>query len=231
MQSDITEGRTPLVTWACGDTNAIVTSGADDQLIINTAIAVKQFGAPMFIRWYWEMNLAAGTNGQSCMGTGGAAGYIAAWKHIYNIFVAQGVTNVSWLWNPAYGSASDADPAPYYPGAQYVDWLGFDGYDKVNANDFGAIYNHFHTEFGPYGKPVLIAETGECAAEQAAYIAGAQAEIEGQSNPGNYSFPEIKGFVYFSAPGQTSPCPWTLTGSGITAFASMGTDPYWQPVP
>jgi hypothetical protein len=93
MQSDLRAGRTPVVTWACGDLNA-------SELIINTANAVKQFGAPMFIRWYWEMNLAAGANNQDCLGSGGPAGYTAAWQHIHDVFRAQGVTNVSWLWNP-----------------------------------------------------------------------------------------------------------------------------------
>lgn len=232
MQSDLSEGRTPVVTWGCGDQNVNVASGADDQLIIKTAEAVKQFGAPIFLRWYWEMNLGAGVNNQDCMGTGGAAGYIAAWQHIHNIFTAQGVTNVSWLWNPA-GTPGRPDPAPYYPGSNYVDWIGFDGYDKIQANDFGGVFSNFYTEFSSYNKPILIAETGECPTEQAAYLESAQTEIEGKTNPGGYSFPLVKGFMYFDAPGSnsTGTCIWTLSSTGLPAFTAMGADQFFQQKP
>ena len=120
---------------------------ATTTLIVATAQAVKAFGKPMFLRWNWEMNLS---NGAKCMGTGTTAqqeaGYIGAWQNIYTIFKAQGVTNVSWLWNPGGGPA-DADPAPYYPGSAYVDWIGFDGYDKIAAHDFGGVFTNFYTEF------------------------------------------------------------------------------------
>ncbi|RDU98616.1 glycoside hydrolase family 26 protein [Trinickia dinghuensis] len=230
MQFDLKAGRTPVVTWACGDSNANVAAGNDDPLIIATAQAVKQFGAPMFIRWYWEMNLPAGTNNQDCMGESGAKGYIAAWKHIHDVFKAQGVTNVSWLWNPA-GSSRNADSLPYYPGDDYVDWIGFDGYDKVGANDFGPILDSFYIEFNSHDKPMLIAETGECAAVQSAYLALAQAEIEGKPNPGGYSFPLVKGFMYFDAPGHYAPCTWNFGADGTAAFAAMGADSFFQPVP
>ncbi|WP_206958026.1 glycoside hydrolase family 26 protein [Trinickia acidisoli] len=230
MQFDLKAGRTPVVTWACGDMNANVAAGADDQLIIDTANAVKQFGAPMFIRWYWEMNLPAGTNNQDCMGNDGAAGYIAAWRHIHDVFKAQGVTNVSWLWNPA-GASTNADSSPYYPGDGYVDWIGFDGYDKVEAHDFGPILNSFYAAFSSHGKPMLIAETGECAAVQSTYLALAQAEIESKNNPGGYAFPLVKGFMYFDAPGHYPPCPWVFGAAGTTAFAAMGADSYFQQKP
>jgi hypothetical protein len=227
MQSDVTAGRIPVVTWGCSDVNAIVIAGTDDSLLINTANAVKQFGSSIFIRWYWEMNL--GSN-QTCMGSGGAASYIAAWQHIYNVFKAQGVTNVSWLWNPG-GTSRDPDATPYYPGDGFVDWIGFDGYDKVAANDFGLIYGSFYQMFSSHGKPMLIGETGECASVQATYLALAQAELESKSNPGGYAFPLVKGFMYFDAPGQFANCTWNFGSAGTTAFAAMGADSYFQAKP
>ena len=227
MQADVTAGRIPVVTWGCSDLNAVVIAGTDDSLLINTANAVKQFGSSIFIRWYWEMNL--GSN-QTCMGSGGAAGYIAAWQHIYNVFKAQGVTNVSWLWNPG-GTSRDPDATPYYPGDGFVDWIGFDGYDKVAANDFGLIYGGFYQTFSAHAKPMLIGETGECAPVQAAYLALAQAEIEGKSNPGGYAFPLVKGFMYFDAQGSFVNCTWNFGSAGTTAFAAMGADSYFQAKP
>jgi hypothetical protein len=112
-----------------------------------------------------------------------------------------------------------------------VDWIGFDGYDKVNANDFGQIFDHFYWAFSPHAKPMLIAETGECASAQVTYLASAQAEIAGKSNSGGYSFPLVKGFMYFDAPGHFAPCTWSLGAVGTTAFAAMGMDSYFQQIP
>lgn len=227
MQADIAAGRIPVVTWACSDLNAVVIAGTDDSLIINTANAVKQFGSSIFIRWYREMNL--GSN-QTCNGSGGAAGFIAAWQHIYDIFKAQGVTNVSWLWNPG-GTNQDPDATPYYPGDSFVDWIGFDGYDKYLDNDFGLVFGPFYQMFRSHNKPMLIGETGECASVQASYLALAQAEIEGKSNPGAYAFPQVKGFMYFDAQGSFAACTWNLGPAGTTAFAAMGAEGYFQAKP
>jgi len=234
---DASAGRTPVITWGCGSTNPTVGTASatvdvpDYNLIVATAQAVKAFGKPMFIRWNWEFNL---TSGNKCMGSGTTAqqeaGFIAAWQNIYNIFKAQGVTNVSWLWNPG-GAAADPDPAPYYPGNAYVDWLGFDGYDKITANDFGVVFNPFYTEFVSYGKPILIAETGECTNRQQNYLNTAVAEIAGRSNSIGYSFPMVKGFMYFDSPGQYTPCTWNFDAEGIAGFSAMGGDSYFAAVP
>jgi hypothetical protein len=233
---DANTGRTPLITWSCGNLNTIIATASptvdasDYNLIVATAQAVKAFGKPMFLRWNWEMNLS---NGAKCMGTGTTAqqeaGYIGAWQNIYNIFKAQGVTNVSWLWNPGGGPA-DADPAPYYPGSAYVDWIGFDGYDKIMAHDFGGVFTNFYTEFSSYGKPILVGETGECPTLQQTYLNDAEAEIAGRSNPGGYSFPGVKGFLYFDAPGSYS-CVWNFDSEGIAGFTTMGADSYFSAAP
>jgi hypothetical protein len=233
MTDDIAAGRTPVVTWSCSGTNSVVGTASPTvdvnayNLIVATAQAVKAFGAPVFLRWNWEMNLVSNNK---CMDSGTSAqqeaGYIAAWQNIYNIFKAQGVTNVSWLWNPA-GASADPTSIPYYPGNAYVDWIGFDGYDKVNAYDFGGVFSHFYQQVQAYGKPILIAETGECSGVQQTYLNSAVAEIAGRSNTGGYSFPLVAGFMYFDAPGQYGACTWNFDAEGITGFAAMGSDPYF----
>ncbi|GLQ91427.1 glycoside hydrolase family 26 protein [Dyella acidisoli] len=233
MQDDVANGRTPVITWHCGNTDDNVTAGLDDTLIKNTADAIKAFGHPVFIRWYWEMNLPQ-ANHQNCLGTSGAAGYINAWRHIHEIFVDEQVTNVTWLWNPNRGDNTSEDPMPYYPGDDVVDWIGVDGYDKQNTNDFGPIFSPFYSEFASKGKPILIGETGECPAEQTTYLGLAQAEIEGKPNPNGYHFPLVKGFMYFDAAGNYTTCQWILgtgTGGGVDAFGAMGADSYFNAFP
>lgn len=233
---DAHAGRIPVVTWSCGNVNSTVGTASstvdvsDYNLIVATAQAVKAFGTPLFIRWNWEMNLNTGTK---CMDTGSKAvqeaGYIAAWQNIYSIFKAQGVTNVSWLWNPG-GTPGDPDAAAFYPGTTYVDWVGFDGYDKIAAHDFGGVFGAFYQEFSSYGKPMLIGETGECPTLQQSYLNLAVAEIAGRTNPGGYTFPGVKGFMYFDAPGQFS-CAWNFDAEGTTGFKNMAADPYFSAMP
>lgn len=244
MYEDYAHGRIAVVTWACGGTDEIanVLAGADNALIDATAAAIKIFPGPIFLRWYWEMNLAAGANGQDCMepsgADAGAAGYIAAWRYIHDRFmITDGVTNVAWLWNPA-GSTLDPTSVPFYPGDAYVDWIGFDGYDKIQANNFGPVFATFYGDFSSHAKPFLIGETGECQGEnasygaQATYIPLAQAEIKSKPNAGSYAFPLVKGFMYFDAAGHygtTHPtCPtWVFDSAGLAAFAAMGADAYF----
>ncbi len=236
MIDDENAGRVSLVTWGCTSLNATVATASltadveDYNLIVATAQAVKAFQKPVFIRWFWEMNLG---NKPQCSGIGTAAqqgaNYVAAWQNIYNIFKAQGVTNVSWVWNPG-GAAADPDPAPYYPGNNYVDWIGFDGYDKIEALDFGGVFNHFYQEFAADGKPMIIGETGECPNLQQAYLNSAVAEIAGRTNSGGYSFPLVRGFLYFDSPGQYT-CNWNFDAEGMTGFQAMGADPYFSAMP
>lgn len=50
--------------------------------------------------------------------------YIQEWRHVKSILVAQGVTNVEWVWAPLYQSLPNTpanNPNAYYPGNEYVD--------------------------------------------------------------------------------------------------------------
>lgn len=233
---DENAGRIPLITWGCSDDDGVIAAASPTvnvsayNLIVATARAVKTFNKPIFIRWFWEMNL---TNKPACSGNGTMAtqyaNFIGAWQNIYNIFKSQGATNVSWVWNPA-GPVVNPDAAPYYPGNAYVDWIGWDGYDKVNAHDFGTVFNPFYQEFenATYGnKPIMIAETGECPTYQAAYLAMATTEIASRANSGGYAFPMVRAFLYFDSPGQYTPCTWNFDTEGIAGFEAMGNDTYF----
>ena len=229
IQADLNHGRISVVTWACGDDNAKVASGADDQLLLATAEALKKFGGRIFLRWNWEMNLK--DDKSKCAGTAGADGYVQAWRHIYSFFKDHGVTNVSMLWNPGLGDGK-GNWAQYYPGDDYVDWIGFDGYDKKGANDFGAVFNPFYQALSSKNKPILIAETGECAATQAQYISSAQSEIEGKGGTVGYRFPLVHGFMYFDSMGKDKACAdgegWTLGAAGQGALKTIGSDAYFS---
>jgi Glycosyl hydrolase family 26 len=65
---------------------------------------------------------------------GNASQYIAAWRHVVNIFRANGVKNVQWTWQMTSYSfwvpRSDRRyAAKWYPGNHYVDDVAADAYD------------------------------------------------------------------------------------------------------
>jgi beta-mannanase len=68
---------------------------------------------------------------------------------------------VKWVWNPNYGESSGAAHhwTEYYPGDNYVDWVGIDMYqsgDNVDpAQEMASLYNDYGAR-----KPVGIFEWG-----------------------------------------------------------------------
>lgn len=274
MADDVAKGRIPVVSWFCpsgghlsdvaaasGSSPSGSAAAADYQVIIATAQVIKKFGTPFLLRFAWEMN--EGSNSQCQDAQDPQQNFIAAWQNLWTIFEQEGVTQVAWLWNPGAPPADAAGAMAYYPGAQYVDWMGFDGYDKdlSTDHDFGDILGPYYeaalqlsgvaSSAGSPGKPFLIGETGECQSYQAHYFSTAQAEIEGNlstsANPNQYTFPQVKGFMYFDAIGAYTKCTdgtnWTFNTSssgvtppipplpaGLAAFGTMGADPYFAPM-
>src|ERR1022692_4180609 len=88
--------------------------------------------------------------------------FVAAWRHIVNVFRQQGADNVTWLWtiNVINRRGGIPPPAPWWPGSSYVTWIGIDGYYLKPSWTFAPL-------FGPTIKavraltldPILISET------------------------------------------------------------------------
>jgi hypothetical protein len=236
---DSANHRIPVVAWDCGATNYQVAgagSGGPNAAAINaqidaTAAAVKAFGAPIMIRWFWEMNLTDGDqHRQACwdpahdLTINGAqyfspAWYAAAFDYIVARFKADGATNAIWLWCPSGGGQPQA---PYYPGDSAVDWLSFDHYaikpDMSLVQTLSAPYAAL-TAINP-SKPILVAESATLPANQPYWLTGAAAALQ--------TFPNIKGFEYFDATGNRA--SWALSsggnGSGMQLFTAFANAPY-----
>ena len=76
-----------------------VIEGHHDAYIRKFAEAAKAWGHPFFLRFNWEMNggwfaWAEGVNGNK------AGEYVAAWRHVHDIFTQVGATNATWVWCP-----------------------------------------------------------------------------------------------------------------------------------
>ena len=111
--------------------------------------------------WYAEL-----------MGKGGRAGnptsFIAAWRHVVRYFRDNNVTNVSWQWSVGWNDAylEVGTFRDYYPGDDYVDWIGIDAYwmgpADIMTNQISTVYNWIYlNSSGPQSKrPCSLSEWG-----------------------------------------------------------------------
>ena len=135
-----------------------IVAGVEDNYIRTIANECKAFGYPIYMRFGAEFNIfQAGSYSWAANPTD----FVDAWIYVYNLFKAQGVTNVIWVWNPNYAN-NLGDPHSldeYYPGDSYVDWVGIDVYQWLTTSDpdqmIAPVYNTYGTR-----KPVAICEWG-----------------------------------------------------------------------
>jgi hypothetical protein len=240
MNSIRSHGSIPMYSWASqsipSTTNepnfqlSDVIAGTYDEYIRKFATAAKNWDHPFFIRFNWEMNgawfpWAEGTNGNK------SGEYVAAWRHVHDIFTSVGATNVSWAWCP------NVDPdkrlqslTSLYPGDKYVDWTGLDGYNwgtnpakPDRWRSFDQLYNSTYrqiTETIAPTKPMIVSEIGstEFGGSKAAWIKDALAKI-----PTDY--PKIRGVLWFEQYDDGMDWPIETSASSTEAFAAGIQDP------
>lgn len=121
--------------------------------------------------------------------------FIAAWRHVVNLFRQENVTNIVWVWAPhlAYGEF-DA----FYPGDEWVDWTGTGtlNYGTVAPWSqwwtFEEIFGKHYADLEAFDKPILIAEFGSLAVggNRSKWYADAFADFE-------IKYPKVKGLIFF----------------------------------
>ena len=92
------------------------------------------------------------------------AQFIAGWRHIVDTIRARGATNVQFVWAPnIWPAATVVDPTDYYPGDDYVDYIGLDGYMNLECAVFtfeDLFLSNYQTLTALSPKPFLIGEMG-----------------------------------------------------------------------
>jgi hypothetical protein len=256
ITDDIARGRFPLISWGCssgqGTTFQAIANGSyDSSVVIPAALAVKALATNVFIRPSWEFNLnvnnpSGNPNGNNCYTPANlgnvslqAAEYTAYFQHLVQVFAAQGVSNVTWVWCPAV-SATDFQSIPidtFYPGSASVDWIAGDTYDKTTqpVRGFVGIWSAFWSHYSSFGKPLMIAETGEVnnatdGFTQQKYFDDASAALQPGGAFNLNSGSRIAAFVYFdSFPASYN---WTVDSpqdpNGEQAWATMAALPFFQ---
>jgi beta-mannanase len=198
-------GSIPLITWEPWITHSLgtleaISSGSFETYVREFIQAAKDWGKPLFLRFAHEMN----GNWYPWDGfhNGGATGpekYKQAWIYIYNVREALEADSVYLVWCPNNTNIPDAswnEPAGYYPGDQYVDWIGMDGYNWVYASwqDFDSVFSSIYQSLTALTeKPLMVGEfaSAEQGGSKADWIADAFSEIKN-------NYPRIKLFCWFN---------------------------------
>jgi len=155
-------GAVPLVQIEpFGASLAAIADGEDDTYLISYASAVRRYGHAVIISFGHEMN---GPWYPWGAGETPAAVFIAAWRHIVDVFRSDGADNVTWLWavNIIAGSGAGVrNPDAWWPGSSYVTWVGVDGYFYQPSDTFTSLFSRTISQIRRITrKPLLITETG-----------------------------------------------------------------------
>jgi hypothetical protein len=201
-----------------------VISGRYDDYIAKFAAAARDWGHPFFLRFNWEMNgnwfpWSEGVNGN------GGGEYVAAWRHVHDIFVAAGAGNVSWVWCPFVDPGSSLhDLGSLYPGDAYVDWTGLDGYNwgtnpasprgwRSFDQLFRRTYDEIVGDIAP-SKPMMLGEVGssEHGGSKADWIRDALAAVPTE-------YPQIRALLWFDKFDDDMDWPIETSAPATAAFA------------
>jgi parallel beta-helix repeat protein len=224
--ANLAAGRTPMISFGRGGKSRAVASGTHDRYLRALARSVASLGHPVLLRYAWGMDAA----GRQRTTQSGPA-YVAAWRHVHDLFASEGVRGF-WVWSPnadAFAGARGGVPQ-YWPGDGYVDWVAAEGFNWNDCNgqpgwrDFGAIFDAFHAWGSRTAKPLMVAATGtvedmaDPGRKRAWYLNAAEALTR--------SLPRVRAVVLLDQGGR---CDWRpdTTRASMEGFIRMAQDPFF----
>lgn len=202
----------PIITWEPWDEAKVeelgftqtnyypqqIISGKYDEFIAHWAKGAANYKKPFFLRFAHEMNGSWYPWGN--IKDNKPEDYKKMWIHIHDIFKANGADNVIWLWAPnntdAYGNSDSI--LSYYPGDEYVDWVGYSGFNWGASSfisrwvTFDQITAAAYAELKKLDKPIMVTETSS--ASKGGNKTEWFKETLTKTIP---AYPEIKAVVFF----------------------------------
>lgn len=255
-------GAIPLIFWSPWDIPYVEGSGPDrfnlpdilagkwDSYIDKWADAAREYGKPLLVSWGLEMNGTWFPWSGSFYGKGKVIGkkdgqplyagpelFKKAFRYVVDRVRARNAVNILW------GFHANNIPTPlepwnmmtnYYPGSEYVDWLGLSAYGKMDRE--GDWLSFSQTMENAYGeicqldpnKPIILAEWGVGEyppSRKDEFIATAFAELQTK-------YPRVKAAVYWherweNGDGSYSNLRVNSSPEVLDAYRSGVAAPYW----
>lgn len=204
---------------------AHVIAGDCDAYIDQWAAAAKEYGHPLLVSFGCEPNSnwfpwSGDSNGGAAKDADGKwlgpETYKRAYRHAVDRVRAQGAHNILWVFHANADSQPDKKwnaMSEYYPGTDYVDWLGMSTYGQLTpgkddwedwADVMDDAYEHL-CALDPQ-KPVMLAEWGVGEfpdGDKAEYLRDAFAAF------GKGKYPRIKAAVFWHERWQNKDESWS----------------------
>ncbi len=134
-----------------------IVSGAYDDYLRSYAESVRSYRHAVVIGFGHEMNGGWYPWGYHHVPP---ATFVAAWRHIVSVFESEGAENVTWLWTIEQDHPGTGPIASWWPGAQYVTWVGIDGYYLRPSDTFDSVFGRTIRDVRTFTrKPILLSET------------------------------------------------------------------------
>jgi Glycosyl hydrolase family 26 len=225
-----------LYSWAPADWSRhlrfkwqeIAAGNLDQSVIVPEAERLKALHHPVFLSFSPE------ADSSSAVHLGTPADFVAAWRHIHNVFAQLGVHNVIWVWTTEGYLPHASTIAALYPGNRYVDWIAYDPYNFFTCHrtswlTFAQTVEPFYRWLAAHqlgSKPIMLAEYGSQADPWNPYREAAWFRSIG---PTVRALPRIKALVEwnYNVPG----CNLQLMDGtpAAEAYRQAGLSPYFQP--
>lgn len=137
VERELADGGTRdiLLSWDMGPTRFTDwSSGRHDDYLDQIAAAARSYPHRVFVRPWPEMTGDWQTFQPTLLGLrphgGTYAQFIAAWRYVVSYLRKQGADNLRWVFNPDAGTYLGTTPVNLiWPGKEYVDVLGLDGFN------------------------------------------------------------------------------------------------------
>jgi len=220
------------VVWSAGTEyrwSTVASGWLDRSVIIPEAERLRAYHHTVFLTFAAEADASIPEDGS-------AAEFVAAWRHVHDVFSRLGAHNVVWVWTTTGYLARESVIAAAYPGSAYVDWIGYDPYNYFTCHH--SPWQSFAQTVGPFyrwiaaqgsgDKPVMLAEYGTAAdpgqpGREAAWYRGIV--------PALRALPRLKALVLWNS--ATSSCDVRLSAAPAAAGAAYrqaGLSPYLMQV-
>lgn len=178
---------------------AAIGRGAYDFYAGEWAEEAARYGKPVLLRFAHQMNDPhrhpwGPQNGNR------PEDFVAAWRHLHNLFQRANARNVLWVWSP------DSSPwfEYYFPAEEYVDWIGLEALNHGTTRSWSRWWGLHQILEKPYPllssmrKPIVITEFGTVAAggDPAEWYRQAFVNLE-------QSYPRVRALVLLTDPEWT----------------------------
>ena len=211
-------GKVPMITWEPWDPGSsanfvrnptgqtayrlsTIIAGKHDAYIRQWAKDIRALGGPVMLRpmhemngnWYpWDGTVNGNTPAQ----------FVAAWRHMHDLFEQEGATNVTWVWSINHESVPSGTAnrfAAYYPGSRYVDWTAISGFNWGTSSPYSTWRTFSHWYATPLAylktlkKPICVAEFGsvEQGGNKGAWLLDAYKQVRATKG--------VRAIVYYDA--------------------------------